>query len=125
LKENANFAEEMSRLREQLKEKINWDQVDRVMVGYFSLCLKGNSMFLKGKYLAISPIASAKGDCGDSANTTNSNSISTDGLNTSNATRWTSISAKKGFHISADSTDPSLFPSLFYFEVTKMSSSYR
>jgi hypothetical protein len=30
---NANFAKEMTTLKERLKEKVNWSQVDLVMVG--------------------------------------------------------------------------------------------
>jgi hypothetical protein len=42
MQENVNFGKEMARLKEQLKEKINWNQVDLVMVGYFCFVSKGN-----------------------------------------------------------------------------------
>jgi hypothetical protein len=45
MQENANFAKEMTELKDALKEKINWNQVDLVMVGFFLLqkgiCLNG------------------------------------------------------------------------------------
>jgi hypothetical protein len=37
---NANFAKEMTSLKEQPKEKVNSNQVDLVMVGYFSFVVK-------------------------------------------------------------------------------------
>jgi hypothetical protein len=41
MQENVNFGKEMARLKEQLKEKINWNQVDLVMVGcYFCFVIK-------------------------------------------------------------------------------------
>jgi hypothetical protein len=45
LKENANFAKGMATLKEGMKEKINWNRVDLVMVGYFLFVILTKSEF--------------------------------------------------------------------------------
>jgi hypothetical protein len=40
MQENKNFAKQMANLKKQLTEKIDWNQVDLVMVGFVSVCTK-------------------------------------------------------------------------------------
>jgi hypothetical protein len=84
--------------------------------------------FFKGKKLIVNPPVGNRANCWKPAKIKNSDiDISPNGLeamNTSNATVYVyyrSVSAEKGFNISADFPGPVLL----YFEVTIMSAQYK
>ena len=108
MEERENFAREMTILKEELKDQINWDQVHLVIsVGYFVYDKRGilSLVLLKGKKL--------RNPAENRWKITN-NGIATDGLKAnSNVRGWRSISVEKGFAISVDFPGPILY----YFEV--------